>query len=527
MTAKSIPNYRWDPENKRWQYPLTREQYEVILARAPGVRVAPRVEQALEMREAPWREAARVKEQRDVAVTDYKFHTVPFLHQRIAFAFARELPAAALLMEMGTGKTKVALDLIAWRKSRGEVDRVLVVAPNSVLDVWVEEAATHTPQLTAVVLRGDRKKRLALLEGNHDLYVVNYEGVRVLVDALLKRGFGMVVADESSRIKNHSAQQSRCMHRLGNKATYRLALTGTPVTQNPLDIFSQYKFLDPDIFGGSFYRFRSRYAVMGGYGGYEVIEWANMPELHELVYKVAIRYRKQDCLDLPEKLYTTRRVELTKGQAEAYAQMRDEMIALVEGQVVVAPIVLTKLVRLQQITSGFVKTLEGVEVELPGDNPKLKALEEILDEATGKIVVWVHFVHDYHMVMDHAAQAGLNPVGLAGEVPQVDRAPAIAKFQTDDTCRVFVGQVQTAGLGITLHAADTVVYYSNPFSLEWRLQSEDRTHRIGQKRNVTYVDLVATGTIDETVVKILKRKQSLADLVTGDNIGAVMDGGIE
>ena len=368
-------------------------------------------------------------------------------------------------------------------------------------------------------------------------FVVNVEGLSSArayeaCERFLQLHRCLMIVDESSRIKTPKARRTKNVIKLGQLAAYRRVMSGTPVTQGPLDLYTQFKFLDPGILGfSSFYAFRNRYAIMGGFNLKQVVGYANLEELVEIIEPYSYRKTKDECLDLPPKMWERLYVDLGKEQRVAYDQMKRDMVADHAGQKVSVTIVLTQMLRLQQIVGGFLPIvtynelteLEETHVEpIRGKNAKIIALMEFLEDLaeTSKVIIWARFRAEIALIAetvdDHFGPDSW--VEFHGGVKTGNRRTARQRFQDpDDPVRFFVGQTETGGLGITLTATDTVAYYSNSFRLESRLQSEDRAHRIGQDKTVTYVDLVARDTLDEKLLTALRSKKNLADLITGDD----------
>lgn len=503
----------------------------------------------------------------DAEVTDYIFGgPEPFRHQRRAFLLSRDAEAFALFMEMGTGKTKVIIDTACWLWSRGKIWQVLVIAPNSVKTNWVTDeiplhTPAHVPYLAAYYSAGanaEQRRQLDLVTrltpdavpDKLRWLVINVEafsypkdptaGHRLAAD-FLAQAPTLLVVDESTRIKSPSAARALAITRLGRRAPFRRIVTGQPVTQGPLDLFQQVRFLEgkphgvpgPILQCSAFYAFRNHYAIMGGWKNKQVVGYANLDDLQRRLDPYSYRITRDECLDLPDKIYEKRVVELSDRQRELYDQMRDEFRAeLGMLGVVTAPIVLTQLLRLQQITGGFAPAervliapngqpyVDEVEiVPVSGTNPKLTALFEVVEEATGKVIVWARFRAEIAAVSAalRKAYGEDSVVEFHGGISDDGRISARSAFQEPSSpVRFFVGQTEAGGLGLTLTQAQTVIYFSNSFSYEARAQSEDRAHRIGQTRSVTYVDLVAEDTVDEKLLAALRAKNDLARLVTGD-----------
>ncbi|MGI6464563.1 MAG: DEAD/DEAH box helicase [Methanobacterium sp.] len=425
---------------------------------------------------------------------------------------------AALLMEMGTGKTLTTIALIGRAFLNGLISRALIVAPLSVANVWAEEFEKFAAfDYVLAVLEGDSGKKADTLRHmtGTDLQVVvlNYESTWRLEEELRKWKPDVIVCDESSRIKNPNAKQSKALHRLAKLAKYRLILTGTPIQNNPLDFFSQYKVLDESIFGPSYYAFRSRYATLGGYGNHQIVGYKNLPELVQKAHSVAYRVTKEEALDLPEMVDETRYVTLDPQGMKIYESLEAASYAeLLKGEVVVRNI-LTQLLRLQQVTGGFIRDDKGGPVQQVS-KAKLMALEEIIDDVLGegkKLVIFARFVPEIDAISKLLAEKGIKHSVISGEIK--NRSEQVQQFQENPEVKVFVSQIQTTGLGLTLTAANTAIFYSMDFNYANYSQARARIHRIGQRNTCTYIHLVAKDTIDEKVLKTLQRKEDVAKLL--------------
>lgn len=524
--CKSVFGARWNPNEKCWEYPLRPETLEQLVAVFPGMWVSPQVK--LAVTEVAEREAAAVQVkvegwQNAQPVEPMPLKTKPFRHQIAAYNMALNLPATGLLMEQGTGKSLTSIAITGRRFLRGEIQRCLVVAPASVVPVWPKEFQLHADYPHEVLaLEGPVAKRERALLGwepapdKLQVAAINYEATWRMEEALAKWSPDMIICDESQRIKTPGAKQSKAMHRLGKRAKYKLILTGTPVTQGPLDFFSQYKFLDPSIFGNSYYAFRARYAVMGGYENRQVVGYKNLAELIKKVHSIAFRVTKEEALDLPPFTDQTLYCELERKAMGIYTQLKKESVAeLSQEKILTATNVLSKLLRLSQLTGGFLGDGEGGIEQV--SKAKLSLLEETLDDlvvgAGKKIIIFARFLPEIAAIRKLLEKKQVDYEWIAGEVKMEERGEAVRRFQEDEGCKVFVAQIQTAGLGITLTAADTAIFYSLDYSFANYDQARARLHRIGQRNSVTYIHLVARGTVDEKVLKALQKKKSVADEV--------------
>lgn len=402
------------------------------------------------------------------------------------------------------------------------IHRVLIVAPLSILSVWEAEFAQFAAfDYALAVLTGDSAKKTDTLRHMNgaalQVVVVNYESAWRMEQELAAWGPDLIVCDEGHKIKTHNISASKAMHRLGAKAGYRLLLTGTLITNKAIDVFSPYKFLNPTIFGTSFYAFRSRYFDMVGYGNHTpVLKKSMEAELSARLHSIAYRAAKADCLDLPETTDVVRQVELEPAAQKIYRSLVKESFAELASGEVTAPNVLTRLLRLSQLTGGFLGNDENAAVQQIS-SAKLSAMEDILDSAVAegqKLVIIARFLPEIRAICKELDGRGLRYACITGEVQ--DRAAQVAQFQNDPDVPVFVGQIATAGLGLTLTAASTMVFYSLDYSMSNYEQAKARIHRVGQRNPCTYIHLIAKGTVDEKVLTALRNKADLAKALVDD-----------
>ena len=472
---------------------------------------------------------------------NYKFKTKPYKHQLTALEKSVDEKEYGYFMEMGTGKSKVLVDNMAILYDKGKINGALIIAPKGVYNNWYsQEIPTHLashikPKMvmwTALASKAKEKEYQTLFETGFDLHVLimNVEAFSTKRGAefaykFLRSHKTLMVVDESTTIKNPTSKRTKAILILGKHAEYRRILTGSPVTKSPLDLYSQCAFLNENLLDhGSYYSFRNRYAHMieRNFGGRRVQiigSYQRLDELADILNKFSYRVLKEDCLDLPEKIYIKREIELTDEQEKAYATMKSAALASIKGKLATAPHVLTQMMRLHQITCGHLKTDEGDTTELKSN--RLNELMDVLDEVEGKAIIWANYIYDIeHIVAALKKKYGEDcVVQYYGAVSSEKRQANIEKFQDPKSnYRFFVGNPQTGGYGITLTCASNVIYYSNGYDLEKRLQSEDRAHRIGQKKSVTYVDLIAAKTIDEKIVKALRAKINIASTILGEEL---------
>ncbi|NBJ87904.1 DEAD/DEAH box helicase [Acutalibacter sp. 1XD8-36] len=435
---------------------------------------------------------------------------------------------------MGCGKTLTAIAVAGTGYKLGHLKRVLIVAPTSVCAVWPKEFQEYADfPYTVRTLLGTKAQRLKELDDLEkwpfpalQVAVINYESTwrEGIFERLQTFDADLIICDESQRIKTHDATQSKAIHKLGDQARYKLILSGTPVQNDAMDIFSQYRFLDPTIFGQNYYTFRNRYAVMGGFNKKQVVGYRDMDELIRKEHSIAYRVTKEEAVDLPEQTFENRIVALGKKERGIYNQLKRDSVAQLEGGgQVTATTVLTRLLRLQQFTGGFLVEDEATKPQLVSRG-KLDALADILHdyvlEGRKKLVIFARFIPEVMEIIkltgDMLGKAGKQCVSIYGDIPKEQRGEIVRQFQTDLDTMAFVGQIDTAGTGITLTAADTCVYYSVNFNYATYSQSLSRIHRIGQKNRCTYIHLVTEKTVDETILKALARKEDLAKTVVDD-----------
>jgi SNF2 family DNA or RNA helicase len=443
-------------------------------------------------------------------------------------------------MEMGTGKTKVLIDNLAMLYDKGKVDGALIVAPKGVVGTWYnQELPAHLPDhienVTVLWQSNINKKQQdkldQLFKTGHELHIIimNVEAFSTtkglnFAKKFLRSHKSLMAIDESTTIKNPKAKRTRNIIDLADLCKYRRIMTGSPVTKNPLDLYTQCYFLDPFHLGHeSYYSFRMRYAVMktahiSGRSIQLVAGFRNLSELSDKLLPFSYRVLKEDCLDLPDKIYMRREIQLTDEQKRLYKQMRQEALATLNGKTVTTMTALTQLMRLHQITCGHFSADDGTIQEVK--NNRLAELLDVLEEVEGKAIIWAHYQHDVKNIFK-LLEEKFGPgsvVHYYGKTLPEQRDYAIKNFKNNDKVRFFVGTPQTGGYGITLTQANTVIYYSNGYDLEKRMQSEDRAHRIGQKKTVTYVDIIAEDTVDTKIVKSLRKKINIASKVMGEEL---------
>jgi SNF2 family DNA or RNA helicase len=446
---------------------------------------------------------------------------------------------------MGCGKTWLGINTAAERYRRGDIEALIVIAPNGVTRNWiVEELPAHMPddvKWSGLVWDSKKASRKYFRKSYDDLrrfaglkvFTIHYEATitakgKAATEYLLNKFRCMVILDESDAIKTPGAKRTKRIIAWGRRAAIRRTMTGTPIGNAAFDIYAQYRFLDQDYwkrrgfrtfadfrhhFGIYQRRTRSDDASFDQFIGYQRLD-----ELQDHVSSISTRVQKDDVLDLPPKVYEKRFTTMAYDQRRRYDLLREEFIYELQQEEVDIPLALTRLLRLQQILSGFWINADG-EAEIIPKPPRIDTLLEAISAvAGGKSIIWARFTYDIDIIMSELARAGISAVRYDGQTTSEDRAEAIEKFQRGDA-QCFVANPDAAGTGLTLHAASFVVYYSNNFKLTKRLQSEDRAHRIGQTKSVTYIDIVCEDSVDERIVETLRRRRDIAAEIVGDDIG--------
>jgi len=470
----------------------------------------------------------------------YKYKSKPFAHQKKALEMSWDKEVFAYFMEMGTGKSKVLIDNIAMLYNAGKINGALIVAPKGVYKNWFDsEIPTHKPDYIEKKMglwrtKPDDKALKPLFSTGAELHILimNVEafstkkGVEFAAKFLASHKTLMGI-DESTTIKNPSAKRTQNILKLSKHTKYRRILTGSPVTKSPLDLFSQCYFLDPFLLDqSSYYVFRTRYAVcrkinVSGRSVEIVVGYRNLGELSDKLKEFSYRVLKDDCLDLPKKTFVKRTVELTDEQKKLYKQMKQEAIAFLNGKMVSSATVITQLMRLHQITCGHFTSNDG-EVQDVKSN-RIGQLMDVLEEMEGKAVIWAHYRYDIRKIVEAISKkyGEKAVVTYYGDTSTDDRQKAITQIQDPESpVRFIVGTPQTGGYGITLTGASTMIYYSNGYDLEKRMQSEARIDRIGQEKPMTYIDLIAEDTIDTKIVTSLRNKVNIASEIMGEDLKA-------
>lgn len=533
-----LPNKRWQKTKRVWYAPALHRNAQFLIDHC----AKHMDEHALQVAR---KSIQRSERQAQPFPAWYKFNTPPYRHQQEALDFAWSLPAHALAMEMGTGKTKVAIDLHVARMQAQQINTWLIFCPNTIRDNWLQEIKTHSPiPIETLILESGMSKtqcdRVQKLSNRAEplILIAGYESLSqkvrggsvysLIMNVLEIRGPFAVTCDESHMVKTPDANRTQNVVIFAELAKMRQIMTGTLITKNILDLYQQYEILDPNIIGiGSWYSFRNRYVIMDGYDSREIMGYQNLEELMGLIKPYTFRKTKADSLDLPDKLYSRRSIKLTKEQMQMYKNVKNKPKVYIGDREIKLAVdrILAEYNALQQVTGGFIKydhenpdgTIERKLMQLiePSRNPKIIELVNIATEASdSKIIVWAKFRQEIEDIVS-VLRDRFGPDSVSeyhGGIDVEQRALNIQAFKTGPA-RFFVANQQTGGTGLTINESNLVVFYSNTFKLVDRQQSEDRNHRIGQKNDVLYIDLVCSGTIDAEILRSLADKKDVAEYI--------------
>ncbi len=445
----------------------------------------------------------------------------PYAHQIKGFNRCMENDGYGLLFDVGLGKSLTAVAVIGARHQQNNVNRVLIISPLAVMPVWERECDNLTIDYNVTALYGSSKRKTDALrhipKKGLQIVIINYDSARIMVDNLLDFNADMLIVDESQKIKNPRSLQSKAIHKLAQFIKYKIILTATPVGNSVADVFSQWKVIDDNIFGKSFYSFRSKYLVMGGYMNKQIVGTKYMDEFLEKMHSKALRVTKEEALDLPSQIFETRYCELeTKAQQVYKGLALDCYSELATGGEITVRNILTKLLRLQQCADGYLKS-DSMSKNDPSEcvsTAKLELLEDTLEEVLGnkeKVVIFARFTAEICGIEKRLKKMGISYLVLDGAT--ADKGAVVNEFQENNDVKVIVCQTQVGGVGITLTSASIMIFYSHSFSLIDYLQAIGRIHRINQKHRCLYIDLITKNTVDEHIQSAIKQKRNLSDNV--------------
>ena len=504
---RGLPSRFWHTEEKEWEVPLNKLTELINNMSNYEVQITGELN-ALVEKKAP-----------DI---DFDFKTKPFDHQIEGFNYGLIHNAWLLGDEQGLGKTKTVIDLaVAKKQINGYKHCLIVCGINSLKWNWVKEIHTHSNEGAYILGQRENTRGNTVIGSNSDkladvncidtlpyFIITNVESLR---DEKIAEGLkrhcdngiiGMIAIDEVHKCKNPTSQQGKGILKLN--ADTKIAMTGTPLLNTPLDLYIILKWLGYERH--SFYAFRNHYCIMGGYGGYQIMGYQHTNELKEQLDEIMLRRRKEDVLDLPEKMYIDEYVEMDKEQTKIYGEILDDLRLNVD-KIASTPNPLSQLIRLRQAT-GYTGIL-STDIQV---SAKLDRMEELVEEAVAngkKVVVFSNWTQITDEVIKRLKN--YNPAVITGQTADNDRPLQEKKFQTDDTCKVIIGTIGAMGTGITITAGTVEIFLDHPWTRGMYDQAVDRCHRIGQKNNVTIYNILCKDTIDERIWEIVKKKGEMSD----------------
>jgi SNF2 family DNA or RNA helicase len=431
----------------------------------------------------------------------------------------------AILSTMGTGKTFCAITIVDYWMQVEEAQKALVVCPTSVLTNWRDEVHTYSNRSAVVLHHPVREKRIELFKKKADFYVINFEATIRFTKHILKLNPDIVIFDESSRIANHKAQQTKACIELAGVAKYRYILNGTPIANKPIDLWSQFYVLDfgetlfdrYEVYRKAFFHGVDMRANGKYFRVYKPRNVESLGRIAKLINKKSIRYTKEECIkDMPEKTYTIRSINLGKGAKKLYNEMYDHAVLEIQqlGANITSEIMLTKFVKALQITSGYIKTDEGKFIQMKY-NPKLEELKNIVEEVVPEsaMVIWCKYLHTIKLVQDMLTKMKIDYLTIKGDVQDKSAVAKIFQESSIEDFPIIICQIRSGGIGINLHKASYAVFVENEWRLQDRYQAEDRIHRIGQKNACTYIDLVIKDSIDSQILESIKKNKDIAEYI--------------
>lgn len=519
---KTLPKRYYIPQTKEWEVPVANINNVIAMFQDEEIQVTGKVNSKVKA-------AAKVAQFEKVDTQDFEFKTQPYGHQLEGFEYGIENNKFLLADEQGLGKTKQAIDIAVAR--RRQFKHCLIVAGvNGLKWNWLKEINIHSNEggyllgsymtNNGKLKAGSTKYRLDDLENIEDIeeffIVTNVETLRnkeiqAKLEELTTKGIiGMTIIDEIHKAKNPTSQQGKAIHKL--KSFYKMALTGTPLMNKPLDLYNTLKWLDAEH--SSYYGFRNRYAVMGGFGGYQVVGYKNLNELKTKLDKIMLRRKKTEVLDLPPKVRVTEYVEMGGKQKKIYKGVLNEIKAELD-QIKMDPNPLAKLIRLRQATGNTGILSSSIE-----ESAKLDRLEELVEEMVEngeKVIVFSNWEKVLTPAINRLRK--YRPAVITGKTK--DRMEQVEKFQNSESCKVIAGTIGAMGTGLTLTAATNVIFLDSPWNMANKEQAEDRAHRIGTTSAVNVITLVTKDTIDERIEEIVEEKKDMAEMLVDGKIANV------
>ena len=472
----------------------------------------------------------------------YEFASPPYDHQRRAMAFALNVPRSNLWLDLGLGKTYTAINVARYRWQQGQVFKVLVLAPVSILRQWAREVKKYAPEATASVVCGPSRLKANIIRnapngGGLHFTLMSYESAVGLKAPIIETQYDMLIMDESTKIKNPKAQRSTSAIQIASSIPYAMALSGLPYLNNPIDLYSQFRAIDSTVYGENLYRFEKKYVEKVRRKNFSIITGArNIDDLKLRAYRATISRTKKDCLDLPDKIYVTQDIPLTSDQLGAYVDIINAFLdndvdeptgdkaaavttySLKEKTLANILGVISKLV---QITSGWMSTEDGVRWL---GSHKYQALLDLLEEYPEKFIIWVHHKYTSDKLLQTLMAQDIPVAALNNTLSSTRREQVIHDFRYTDKVRCLVASLDSEHKGLDLTASTPVnaIFFENTASLDMRWQAESRQHRINMVGSATYVDLIAEGTIDESLKALLDSKLNVAEYIVKHGAEAML-----
>jgi len=510
---KTIPGRKWDPERMKWIIPISQIKTLIERFNLTSQHFTPEAQCLLSS-------TNQKNESFELAtkIPLYQF-------QKTSCQKALRKTSYALFLEMGLGKTAIAVAIADHRKQHNIINKVVIICPLSVVWNWKEEIekfSTLSPEIY-IAHGNNRKKIIHQFEKSkeYSFLIMNYD---IITDDLPVGYTTLLIFDESTRIKTPEAKRTKVSMALSIQTQYKLILSGNPITNSLLDVWSQFYILDNgEAFGDSYWKFRREYFYADYMGWHWFPKDNTVKYIQSAVENQSIIIKKKDAIDLPEKIYEKRVIEFTPEQKKIYDDIAEKLYHEFEQDEVTANLAVTKIMKLMQITSGFVLS-DTSQIHDIG-SPKIDIVKELIEDMdinNNKIVIWAHFVFTIKRLEKELNEH--NPLTLYGETKNYQEV--IDKFNKEDKHRILIANPLSGGLGINLTISNNVIYYENSYSVESRVQSEDRTHRIGTKNNVLYVDCIIANSIDETIKKAISSKINIAKMVVKSNFKDIAYGQI-
>jgi SNF2 family DNA or RNA helicase len=418
---------------------------------------------------------------------DWTGKHAPMKHQKTTSEFFTLNKRAFCFNEQGTGKTASAIWSADYLMSKGYISRVLVICPLSIMEsAWMDDLFTFAMHRSADIAYGAAPKRRKIIEGGAEFVIINYDGVEIVADAIAAGGFDLIIVDEATHYKNPQTRRWKTLNALLAPHMWLWMMTGTPAAQSPVDAFGLAKLVNPNAVPRFFSSFRDM--VMQKVTNFKWVPKENATDTVFKALQPAIRFTKEECLDLPDMVYVKRTVEMTRQQKKYYKQLKDTMVMQAAGEQITAANAAVNMNKLLQISSGAVYTDDGDSLEFDIKH-RYKVLREVIDESTKKVLVFVPFKHVIDILTDKLINDGIPTEIIRGDVSASKRTDIFKRFQTNAAPQVLVIQPAAAAHGVTLTAANTVVWWGPTSSLETYAQANARVHRSGQDHKCTVVQL--------------------------------------